>query len=140
MAVKETALWKWLSKARLIYREDLHMNRVENSVVSGFPDVEGYLQEYGQFWIELKIGKITGKGDKARVRTKVRDKQVEWHRRRRQAGQRTWFLIQVGKDKYMLSGKYARELREGPTVDWFTGAAYAVGDQEYALILAADIR
>lgn len=133
---RESQLWQWLSKARPIFREDLHLNRVENSVVSGYPDVEGYLRERGQVWIELKVAKLSG----GRVRTKVRDKQVEWHRRRAQAGQRSWFLVQVGKHRYMLNGKWAKDLQIGPTEYWFTSHATLVEDQRQALLLAADIR
>lgn len=115
---REKYLWQWLSKARLYYRKALHMNRVENSVGAGMPDVEGYLSgsKNGQFWIELKSG-ARPKDRTQPVRLKVRDRQVAWHKRRRDAGQETWFLVQVGSgtkaSRYLIPGKYAKALQKG---------------------------
>ena len=51
---RETGLWNWLKRASRDLREVLHMDRVENMTMKGMPDVEGHLQGYSQFWIELK--------------------------------------------------------------------------------------
>ncbi len=98
-------------------REDLHLQRVENSVGSGAPDVEGKLRRGGQFWIELK-STARPKRD-GPVRFKVRDSQVEWMRRRAAVGGRAWLLLQVGSGRsaarYLVPGEHAKMVQDGAT-------------------------
>ncbi len=114
---RESGLWRWLKGARLRLREDLHIQRVENSVGSGTPDVEGKLNGGDQFWIELK-STARPKRD-GPVRFKVRDSQVEWMRRRAAVGGRPWLLLQVGSgraaERYLIPGEYAAQVQEGRT-------------------------
>jgi hypothetical protein len=122
MSTRETSLWRWLSRARKQERSGgLHIQRVENSVASGTPDVEGCLRGHGQFWIELKSvdrPKRTG----GRLAVKIRDAQVEWMRRRYMAGGNVWMLIQVGRgndaERYLVHGCKAKHVQDGVTEDW----------------------
>ena len=106
-----------MKSARLELRESLHLQRVENSVASGPPDVEGQLLHRGQFWIELKSTARPKRGGP--VRFKVRDSQVEWMRRRCRVGGRVWLLLQVGSGRsaarYLVPGRYAGQVQEGMT-------------------------
>ncbi len=114
---REAGLWRWLKGARLELRGDLHIQRVENSVGSGAPDVEGQLRFAGQFWIELK-STVRPKRD-GPVRFKIRDSQVEWMRRRTAVGGKVWLLLQVGSgrsaQRYLVPGKYANIIQAGVT-------------------------
>lgn len=116
-STREAGLWRWLKGARKVLRDDLHMQRVENSVGSGAPDVEGKLRGAGQFWIELK-STARPKRD-GPVRFRVRDSQVEWMRRRAAAGGRTWLLLQVGSgrsaERYLVPGEHAKMVQNGAT-------------------------
>ncbi len=98
-------------------REDLHIQRVENLVGSGAPDVEGKLREGSQFWIELKSA-ARPKRD-GPIRFKVRDSQVEWMRRRVAVGGQAWLLLQVGSgraaERYLVWGGHAAKVQEGWT-------------------------
>lgn len=119
---RENRLWNWLSKTRVHYGPALHLGRVENAVGAGHPDVEGYLHGGGQLWIELKSAARPVKPETPVDLKHARDSQVEWHRRRQKAGQRTWFLIQVGSGadaaRYLIPGTLAEELQKGQTEAW----------------------
>ncbi len=116
-STKEASLWRWLKGAGRELRGDLHMQRVENSVGSGAPDVEGKLRQGEQFWIELKSAARPKKNGP--VRFKVRDSQVEWMRRRVAVGGSAWLLLQVGSgraaERYLVPGKYAKTVQDGAT-------------------------
>ena len=115
---RETSLWNWLKKSRIELRDELHINRIENSLGKGTPDVEGYLYYGGQFWIELKSSERP-KYTSTPIRFKVKDReaQVEWMRRRTLVGGNTWLLLQVGSGhvakRYLVLGKYATEIYAG---------------------------
>ena len=120
---RESGLWNWLKKARIHYKDQLHMNRVENSVMSGMPDVEGHLlklAEGGGFWIELKSAARPAR-EWTPVRFKVRDReaQVLWLTRRRRVGGLSWLLLQVGsagtRRLYLVSGAEAAGVYDGLT-------------------------
>lgn len=110
MATRESGLWRWLDGARYHYRQRLHMNRVENSVSSGMPDVEGILLKFSQFWIELKCCARPIRIDTL-VRPKFRPAQLPWLRRRVAAGGRAFVLLQVGQghdaSRYLIWGDKA---------------------------------
>ncbi len=118
---RESGLWRWLAKARPVLRDDLHMTRVENSVASGTPDVEGQWAQFGQFWIELKSEARPAR-DSSKVPFRVRDGQVEWLRRRCAAGGQAWLMLQVGSGRsagrYLVWGALAHQVRAGVTEDW----------------------
>jgi hypothetical protein len=85
------------------------MQRVENLVGTGTPDVEGFYRK--QFWIELKA---VGRPINGHIDVEVSPEQVAWHRRRQRAGGATWFLIQVGSGhgakRYLIPGHRADAL------------------------------
>ncbi len=115
---RETSLWNWLKKARMTFKYDLHMNRVENSTMKGMPDVEGHLTWGNQFWIELKSAARPAKPSTLiRFKVKDREAQVEWLRRRRLVGGYAWLLLQVGsggdRKLYLIPGEDAAEVYEG---------------------------
>lgn len=119
---RETGLWKWLKKAIVVAKTNLDMNRIENSVMSGMPDVEGHYKNTGQFWLELKMAKRPARAT-TKVRPKVREGQVEWLTKRWHLGGNAWILLQVGsgseKKLYMIPGKYSRAVEQGQIESWF---------------------
>ena len=115
---RESALWHWLAKARTEQGSRLHMNRIENSAGPGMPDVEGCLEGYGQFWLELKSSARPKRADTA-IRFKVRPKQVEWMNARWKAGAPCYWLLQVGSAEerrlYLLPGRRGAWIKTGMT-------------------------
>ncbi len=89
---RESGLWRWLRDGTRDMPL-LHLQRIENSVGSGTPDVEGCLASR-TFWIELKVTSLVG--ESMRLDLRFRDSQVEWLIRRSRAGGLCWALIQVG--------------------------------------------
>lgn len=98
----------WLSGARRQMDLPVHIERVENSVGAGHPDVE--LCYMGvQNWIEQKVAKRPArKTTKLRFGSPLRDSQKEWAEKRIAAGGRVWYLIQVGagheRQMYLIRG------------------------------------
>ncbi len=118
MNASERSLWQWLWRAwRKLPGDELHAKRIENSASSGMPDAEGHYGE--QFWLELKVA-----GRPADPMTPIdvkhlRPKQVEWLYNRWLVGGNAWILLRVdglgGSEVFLVSGKYAREVRSGLT-------------------------
>lgn len=119
MASRESSLWKWLSKASLFYGPALHMNRIENKVMSGMPDVEGCLQEK-QFWLELKCGDAPAR-ETTKVNIRVEDSQVDFAKNRLNAGGACGFLVKIKKGNsyqvFLLHGACAEGLQKGLTLE-----------------------
>lgn len=117
---RESSLWDWLSKARVMLGEALDINRVENLVQEGMPDVEGHLrispQLQGQFWLELKSEERPARSSTP-IRFKVRDKQIEWINRRWAIGGNVFWLLQVGSGSerrlFLAPGPLGPQLQAG---------------------------
>lgn len=94
----EKTQWQWLSKVRVQIEdpEHLHIERIENAVGAGHPDVECcYLGV--QSWIEQKVAKRPARATtKLRFGSPLRDSQYEWALKRIAASGRVFYLIQVG--------------------------------------------
>ena len=87
------------------HRVDLQ--RLENAVGQGHPDVEGCI-DGAQVWLELKSEGRPARPT-TRIRPKTRESQSIWHRERTEAGSRChWVLLQVGEGRkaflYLLPG------------------------------------
>jgi hypothetical protein len=83
------------------------LERLENAVGVGHPDVEGCVNGT-QIWIELKTVARPAKVETV-VRPKLRPSQEIWHRERSAAGFRhNWVLMQVGdgihRSIYLIRG------------------------------------
>ncbi|MEE8608976.1 MAG: hypothetical protein V3S55_15335 [Nitrospiraceae bacterium] len=116
-ATTESNLWSWLNKVKPLFRELLHMTRIENSAGLGTPDTEGCLSGR-QFWIELKCCKRPRNPD-TKLEIKFRIAQPPWHRRRLAAGGRMYTLVQVGSgsghgaNRYLVHSEHVELLKAG---------------------------
>lgn len=111
---RESALWercKNAAKALRVVGHRLDLQRLENTVGVGHPDVEGCLNG-DQLWIELKSCERPVRSETP-IRPKKRLSQEIWHAVRSKAGCRcNWILLQVGEDRnaalYLIPGiRYA---------------------------------
>jgi hypothetical protein len=117
---RESSLWSSLSKVRGIYGPaQIQIERVENLVAFGMPDVDGFLNSpdgIGAFTLELKAEERPSKAETL-VRFKVRDSQIEWNGKRWSLGGRAFYLCQVGsgsrRSLYLLPGDRGLLLRKG---------------------------
>lgn len=115
----ESSLWEWLSKAEEPLAFDLHMNRVENSAMKGTPDVEACYLTMG-FHIELKALERPAKPSTP-IDTEISEQQAWWAVRRRLAGGRSFFLIQIGSGhdakRYLIPATYVESLTENSVTE-----------------------
>jgi hypothetical protein len=92
-----------------------HVQRIENAVASGTPDVEGCIGGRS-FWVELKVAYEQPTRGTVRVKTTVH--QVYWATKRRRVGGLSWYLIRVGThpnwSHYLVPGQFAEELLDRP--------------------------
>lgn len=126
----ESALWQFLSKARVEIGNELHITRIENLCGDGTPDVEYYLGDgharfyhhgtpiSGQAWLELKSCERPARpATPIRFKLKDREAQIEWMRRRWCTGGNAYWLCQVGSGPdrilYMLRGDHGAKLKVG---------------------------
>lgn len=115
----EKALWQWLKHAN--QDPGVFLYRVENSAGAGMPDVQGFIEGYGNIFIELKDGKYPVKASTL-LKFDVRSSQEFWHLRMSKLGSMShFFLIQVERDRFFIPGKFARVLREGASLEWLQG-------------------
>lgn len=94
----ESALWKRVRNGGTHLKHcgfKVDLKRIENSVGSGHPDVEGCIDGV-QIWIELK-SEERPKRPTTKIRFRVRASQDIWLQERVRAGfRRCWVLAQVG--------------------------------------------
>ena len=132
----EKNLWKWLREADL---GDLHLERVENSLGFGFPDVDGQLSEQA-FKIELKTA-ARPKSPTTPVRFKFQHGQAGWLRNRWKIGGRVWLLCQVGSghgaSRYLIRGYRAPEVEAGMTEGQLLAASRILQRDDAATVVTA---
>lgn len=118
---RESQLWASLKVAHFRLRDALHMNRVENWVTPGTPDVEGFYRGFGFFQLELKSSMRPVKGGPVRFSFHKREKQIAYLKRRWEIGGPCWFLLQVGhghsRQIYLVPGDQGDALKAGLTED-----------------------
>lgn len=119
----ESTLWDWLKQARQVLGSDLQIERIENMLTAGRPDVD-------VFWlgkpavIELKIcpKRPARPTTVLRFGSPLRPSQIEWARVRVAAGGTVWYLIQVGAGHqraiYLIHHIYIEALEAGVTEAW----------------------
>ena len=114
MSSRETSLWRWLSKAKPIYRKRLFMRRVENLVSSGFSDVIGCCDEVN-FYIELKCEDYV---DDKEIHVRFEPGQIEFMEELIDAGGNYYVLLNA---KNLVSGKETKLLISGTEGKILTG-------------------
>lgn len=114
----ERNLWERLREQskHLLASKRLHLCRVENTVLPGYPDVEGCL-DGKSFHIELK-GALRPAGQETPIRVKWQPGQKPWLNRRWSVGGACFLLLRVGRGReirlYMIRGDQVNEVGEVP--------------------------
>jgi penicillin-binding protein-related factor A (putative recombinase) len=98
----EENLWKWIKKLKFVYRNQLHLNRIENSAGNGMADVNGCFKGI-EFWLELKKANKPSNA-KTPIKIKFQDGQPIWLKNRYRAGGRVFVAILIGK--YSKANRY----------------------------------
>lgn len=106
--MKESDLWALLKKAVRAIEPDAQLERIENAVARGTPDV-AYTIRGAAGWIELKH--VRNGSDQVGLRPM----QVVWMRALTRAGGKGWILARRGNEIRLWSGDDAAALA---TVGW----------------------
>jgi len=124
---RESALWRRVkdagNAALIAGRCRIDLQRIENDVGAGHPDVDGCIDAV-QVWIELKScdrPKRPSTPLRLRSNPKTREAQKTWHVRRAAAGCRhNWVLLQAGEAYsarlYLIPGTFYEAL-ESPEAE-----------------------
>lgn len=138
---RESALWGWLRNGLKDSGLRHHVQRVENSVKVGTPDVEGVIEGGQPFWIELKVATVLVSRPQLRIDTTVH--QVFFAQKRWEVGGNAWYLIRAGqhpkREHFLIPGNLSEELFNRPIgLDWLRGvSAVDPSSTAMGLMLAA---
>ena len=103
----ESDIWRWWKKATQGV-PGLHQTRVENSANRGVPDIEGCLE--GNGWqIESKVLQGVRK-DGSGGTLKFQIGQREWAYRRWRCGGRSYVLVGLDRELFLIPGLFANSL------------------------------
>jgi hypothetical protein len=91
--MSESALWKWFRDGTKHLAPYLHMQRIENSIALGTPDVEGAYHICG-FVIELKCA-VVQKNGYLKFGHDLTTDQAMFLRARAAAGEASWILVRI---------------------------------------------
>lgn len=116
---KNLSNWLMAGARSLIAEKRLHLCRVENSAIPGYPDIEGCL-DWRTFHIELK-GAIRPARPRTPVRVKFQPRQKPWLNRRWAVGGSCFVLLRVGVGRdirrYLICGNDDVEMVGGVSED-----------------------
>lgn len=118
----EKDLWKKVQRGfgQVIDGVGGRMDRVENGVIEGMPDVSTTAAGI-DVWIELKyVAKWPSRANTRVLGDKgLRAEQVNWHLRHKRAGGRSYILMGIGKEIYLADGMFAKEINGWVSEEWF---------------------
>lgn len=156
----ESSLWQWLSKARVELGDRLQMERVENLLGAGYPDVDGFLRlpthhcelatlgaglpTAGAFKLELKSSERPAReSTPVRFKLRGREAQIAFMRRRWDLEGNAFFLCQVGSSSerrlYLVPGNLGDWLKAGVVESELAIACLKTGVWTGARISQTDI-
>lgn len=123
---RESSLWAWLRDGLKGSGLRHHVQRVENSVKVGTPDVEGVIEGGLPFWIELKVATVLVSRPQLRIETTVH--QVFFAQKRWEVGGNSWYLIRAGKhpkrEHFLVPGGLSEELFDRAVgLNWLRGVS-----------------
>lgn len=94
------------------------IERVENPIAPGMPDVNCCLLGVGEFWLEVKAPTEPKRPSTPLFGSnhRVSQSQISWHRHQHQAGGKSYFIIDTDVRLILVCGSLAEEINE-MTVD-----------------------
>ena len=107
------------------------LDRVENGVTEGMPDVNGTVLGI-DLWVELKNRSEVPRRESTRVlgNLGLNIDQINWHLRHARAGGRSFILVGLGKELYLAPGCWARELNGWTLLEWRQRGQQILGWQQ----------
>lgn len=136
--MSERLLWQ---KFRAALGGKAHLQRIESFTAAGIPDVE-YCCDGESGWIELKYGKMPAKGGTAVFKSQrgLAPAQVEWLVCRRRNGGRSWILVGIEDNLFLVDGLKAPSFNSWTMHEFAHNAVWlntgAMGVREWGELLA----
>jgi hypothetical protein len=117
--MKESTFYQRIRKLILAEFPQARIDRVENGLVDGMPDVNCYLCQR-ELWLELKYVEAWPVRASTPVlgRKGLRPEQVNWHIRQAAAGGMSWVLVGIGRETWITDNKYARDVNSWTKEMW----------------------
>lgn len=104
----EATSWGWLREGLLRVDRAAILERVENGVSAGMPDVN-YVMGRTSGWIELKaVALPKNTGTPVLGREGLNLAQVNWHMARSSRGDNVWIFVSAAPYRWLLWGAHAK--------------------------------
>ena len=117
--MKESTFYQRVRKMILAEFPSARIDRVENGIVDGMPDVNCCVN--GQdLWLELKYIESWPARASTQVlgRKGLRPEQINWHIRQAAAGGDSYVIVGIGKETWVAPNKYARDINSWTKEQW----------------------
>ena len=118
----EKDLWKKVQRGLGAVLDGMgeRLDRVENGVVEGMPDVNMACGSV-ELWVELKYIDRWPSRANTHVLGKrgLRVEQINWHLRQQRAGGKSFVLVGIGKEIYVAKGSWAKDINGWTSEEWF---------------------
>lgn len=133
MRLPEQQLWDKMRKA-LVAVGGIYLERVENLVSEGTPDVLSSTKHLGGFWVELKAQDVLPLRETSKVLGSkgLNPHQKNWHLDWRRAGGRSFILIGIEQREFLLLPGLLHDAVNDMTITELRENSLAVGWQSIA--------
>ena len=117
--MKESTFYQRVRKMILAEFPSARVDRVENGLVDGMPDVNCCLKGV-EVWLELKYVESWPARATTQVlgRKGLRPEQINWHIKQGMAGGRSFILVGIGKETWITDNEYARDVNSWTKEMW----------------------
>lgn len=117
--MKESTFYQRVRKMILAEFPSARIDRVENGLVDGMPDVNCCVKG-SDLWLELKYIESWPARAATQVlgRKGLRPEQVNWHIRQSAAGGVSFIVVGIGKETWVADNAYARDINSWTKENW----------------------
>ena len=121
--MKEAGLYQRLRKKILATFPSARIDRVENGLVDGMPDVNVCIGGK-DVWLELKYIDSWPARDTTQVlgRRGLRPEQINWHLKQAIAGGTSFIVVGVDRETFVTDGLVVREINTWTRQEWLAEA------------------
>jgi len=113
-----------------------HVQRIEDAISAGIPDINYCLPDGHEGWIEAKYVPRRPVRPTTPVRTCLTEAQALWLMDRWRAGGRAWLWVQVEREHLLIDGEDAGRVLAGLTWRELSSVARAAGVEDIVRALS----
>ena len=121
--MKEAGLYQRLRRKILATFPSARIDRVENGLVDGMPDVNMCIKGK-DVWLELKYIEGWPARDTTQVlgRRGLRPEQINWHIKQGLAGGTSFIVVGIGRETFVTDNEQVRDINTWTRPDWLAQA------------------